>query len=162
MNISGQEIIKECMNSESIEKVLDLVKSKDQISLYNILNNVYINLKDENYELNNFNCLLASCMANNLTLLKWMFKITNIYTESIVSLNGYEEWDYLTFSKLEPNIYSFLNNKYEEIFHFKSTVLWHICRCSRVNNLEIIKFLVNNGAESNTKVEPILNSTPLM
>ena len=82
MNISGQEIIKECMNSESIEKVLDLVKSKDQISLFNILNNVYINLKDENYELNNFNCLLASSMANNLTLLKWMFKITNIYKNS--------------------------------------------------------------------------------
>ena len=98
--------------------------------------------------------LLIACRNDNLELVKSLIK--NSYLEELVCLGNNEDLDSLTYftqySKYDCS-------KYEALYNFKATILWHSCRSFSFN---LIKLLLVNGADVNSNLESHLNSTPLM
>jgi hypothetical protein len=114
----------------------------------------------------NTNCLLLASLSANLGLVKYLIEACGVDKEQLVAVpNELENWDQLTFYKAETDsVYSFLNDEYAAVYNLKGTVLWHLCRSASPNNnqIQIIKYLIKKGADANSKLEPIFNSTPLM
>jgi ankyrin repeat protein len=100
--------------------------------------------------------LSLACLRNDLNLAEFLIKNCGADTETIVSLDEYELWDNITFYTAVSQIDG---NKYSSLFSIKAPVLWHSCRGS---SLAMVRTLVENGADVNSKTETILNSTPLM
>lgn len=97
--------------------------------------------------------LLIACLKDNLSIVRTLVNECKSSLETLTNSKEHEETDYLTFKK------TLNNSSNQSNFNFKAAVLWHACRSS---DLQIIKFLVESGANVNANTETLFNSTPLM
>ena len=97
--------------------------------------------------------LLIACIKDNLSIIKTLINGCNINLETLTNSKEHEARDYITFKK------NFNNSGNQWNYNLKATVLWHACRSS---NLQVVKLLVENGANVNADTETLFNSTPLM
>lgn len=96
--------------------------------------------------------LSKACERRNLAIVKYLVETCRADVEMLV--NFVEEWDAITF---------FTKADGKPLFDFKAPILWHLARHSSPDTYEpILKYLIDSGANVNSRQESHLNSTPLM
>lgn len=154
--------------NEVYEKIIGYIESDDLASLKQhllsltridrskLVNSNYENKSSLNHELN---FLFIAAQRNNFEICQFLIKECDANIEMNVTLRKVEFWDNFTFFSFET-IYG-----YKALFNFTASILWHLCRKMNkesLNYFEMIKFLVSNGADVNTRAESYFGSTPLM